>query len=543
MSSLGSGSPSLLRPKLALKKWDLSSTYLTYDAFAPPSSGPALTYVSVEKAMGQTGEIDIVIEDSAKDLDSGVGQGNKFVLSISSDGVSYDNFLAGWIREYSVRRPSAGIREVRLHGYGNAIRANERLVNFFRIAKREADGVTPDLTDPAMKCSQIMTDLWTSYDAFPVAEPLEPFGTGGVDTISEALASLKMQYVEMSDVANRIADACGGLWGIDANDQVYLRYHSLAPSGITIKETADLGIDQEDRVGYFVGDWEYTDSIKKSDGFANRLFGVGGTDFHLDVDKYTVAGQEEFYSKDIAVQFIPTAPRLSAIALTLSKVGNPTDDIIGEIRLHKESTGKPDGDQVGTFNIQKDQVGTSATDVTRVNVSMTDSRLQVDKKYWIVLLKRGNSSNHFRWHHDNGTTGVNATRTSSWTVNSNHRTYAHRVYSSRRVLSEASDPKSRAKFGVIDAKIYAPYIMEWRAMDQLLTGLLQYSARQRRKYESRQILAPKKVIHPDTLVRLVHSSEGINADAEIQSVKYVFDSQDHPLGTRWVHVKPVAFVP
>lgn len=541
-SLYGQGLLTYLRPKLELKKHDGSATYFSYDAWNPPGSGPRLIRCIPKASMLETGEIEIVIEDSGKALNAGVMNGNKFVCSISADGLSYTNFLAGYIRRHGVRRLGKNVREIHLYGYGNLVRTNERLTNLLRMANRQGDNESPDLTDTSMKCSEIAKDLFEDVDHLPIGGPLEPFSTAGVEEVSETLASIRLQYVEWSAVLNRLRETSGAIFNINASDQVIFRYPTFKDSGITIKSIADFNVDLQDKVGYFVGEWNYEDSIEKSNGFANRLYGLGGTDFHLDLDKFTDAGQEEFYTKDIAMQFVPNAPRLAALSLKLSRMGTLAEDITGAIHLNKESTNEP-GEIVGSFTIFKNLVGTSATTINRVNVSMFDRRLQVDKKYWIVLHKRGDANNHTRWHHDNGTAGVNATRAAGvWTTNTSSRTYTYRLYSSVRVLAEASDPNSINRFGLVEARIDAPWVLEGQAMDKLLTGLLQDTARQHRVFTPKRILSPKAILEPGTLIRLVDANEGLDMQAEIQWAQYSF-TEENALGTRYVTVQPIGFVP
>ena len=542
MSSLNRGNPDFIRPKIELLKWDKSSSYWTYDAFNPPGSGPRLINLATEDVWAQTGKVDFVIEDSDKALPATVGNGNKFILSLSHNGTDWTPFLAGWIRGYGVNRKETGIREVVAEGYGNKIRAIERVSNFMRIARRQGDGFTPDLTDPAMKCSELLKSAWTSADTFPFGD-VEPFTVAGVATVNETIASLRENFVELGEITNRLIDASGSNFDIDANDDIVFDYITNQHSGVTIKSTASLDVDNEAKTGYFMGPWDYKDEMKKSSGFANRLIGIGGSDFHMDIDFYTDAGQDEFHSVDRGMQWTAEAPRLSSLALKLSKVGSPTNAITGEIRHNKDATNKPDGEQIGTFAIIPSLVSTTATDVNRINVQMTDDRLQIDKKYWIVLLKNGSAGDHYRWHHDGGTSGTYATRPAgSWTTFTAAKRYAHRVYSSRRVLHEYSDIASRAKLGTVDKKVYAPFILERRAMDTLLSGLASITARQRRSYAVNKILAPTTILHAGRLVTLIDTLEGINQNAIIQRIGYSFNTNENGMGTRFATLGLTAFV-
>lgn len=530
------------RPKVTVKKFDGSTTYFTYDAFAVPASGPRVIELECEDRELEAAPFKIRIEDSGNALDPNVGNGNKVIIQIGDTQASLTNFVAGFVRYVDIERPDTGAKEVVLHGFTNPIRTEERILNMVRIANRLGNGVDPDTTDNTMKASEIFKDCFEDVDCYPIGGPLLPFTTGGIQDISEKLASIKEPLVPMKQVLDHVANATGSIYAIDGADVVKLHYPSLLHSGITIRDTDNPdGVAPEATTGYFVGPWKFTKSIRKQDGFANRFYGRGGNKFLLDIDKSSDSTQIECHSNFRAIQFSPTAPRLNAISVILSRVGTLSSDIQGEIRLDKSSA--PTGEVVGTFEIFKDLVNTTATTINRVNISMTDKRLQVDKPHWIILKKQGDASNHFRWHHDNGTTGRNAFSStgSSWTVNSNSFTLSHRTYWSRRILFEASSSVSIQKYGVTEDVVDAPWIQEYQDMDKLLTSLLKFSSQQKVLFEPRRVFAPTTPIVAHKLIRIKDTLSGIDIDAEVKSVKYDFKADDG-LATHYVDLEPLGFL-
>ncbi|MEM3161285.1 MAG: hypothetical protein QXJ74_10940 [Nitrososphaera sp.] len=528
--------PDYIRPKVAVKKWDGTETFFSYDSFAPPSSGPRLLALEVEDREMQPGLFTVHIEDSGRLLDARVGNGNKVVIQLGHTQGSLSNYMAGFVRQVDVLRSATGLYEVKLHGWSSVVRLEERIGNFYRIADRAQNGEDPDLSDEKMKCSEVFKDLFEDSDHLPIGQPAEAFSTAGVQDIQERVASIKEPFVEWKQVADRLAEASGAIYGIDANDSAFMRYPTLAHSGVTISDAGG----QQDNVGYFVGPWNFRDSIKKSDGFANRLYGRGGTQLHLDADSFVDNAAIECYSADRAAQFVPSLIRVNTISLLLSRVGTLAQDIQGQVVL---DDGGPEGDVVGTFTIFRSLVGTSATAVNRINVNIAGGgRIQVDKKHWIVLKRQGDSSNYFRWHHDGGASGVNAYKNESWTVQQNSYSLAHRTYSSSRVLVECSSPVSIGKYGVVEAVVDAPWIIERQAMDQYLTGILQYSALQRRLYDVKEVWAPATLLKAGTLVRLKDGKSGVDADAEVLLARYRFSAGENGLGTRKAEVQLQTFV-
>jgi hypothetical protein len=532
-----------LRAKVIIKKHDSSATYFTYDSFVPPSSGARIVEVECEDKELEAAPLKIRIEDSGNALDSNVGNGNKVIIQIGDTQPNLQNFVAGYVRFVDIVRPDTNVKEVVLHGFTNPVRTEERILNMVRIANRLGNGVDPDPSDTAMKASEIFKDCFEDVDCYPIGGPLLPVTTGGVLDISEKLASIKEPLVPMKQVLDHIANATGSLYAIDGSDVVHLHYATLLHSGITMRDTDDPNsVPPEATTGYFVGPWKFTKSIRKQDGFANRLYGKGGNKFLLDIDKFADSASIECHSNSRAIQFSPVAPRLAAVSVILSKTGTLPSDIAGEIRLDKGNA--PTGEIIGTFEIFKNLIGTSATTVNRVNISMNDKRIQVDKPLWIILKRQGDASNHFKWHHDNGNSGRNAFSSGgSWTVNSNSYTLTHRTYWTRKILFEVSSSVSIQKYGVTEDVVDAPWIMEYQDMDKLLTSILRYSSQQKVIFEPRKIWAPTTPIAAHKLVRLKDSLSGIDMDAEVNSVHYHFKADDEGLATHYVDIEPIGFMP
>jgi hypothetical protein len=112
-----------------------------------------------------------------------------------------------------------------------------------------------------MQAYRIMQDLVTDTDHMPLGEPAEQFTTSGIDSsLAEVVPSLALPFAEWSDIANQINDSIGSTWGVDENDDVFMRYPTLYSSKVTIKDVKSSS-DSEGTC-YFVGGWDLQDSIK-----------------------------------------------------------------------------------------------------------------------------------------------------------------------------------------------------------------------------------------------------------------------------------------
>ncbi|MGI0016251.1 MAG: hypothetical protein ACREBU_22755, partial [Nitrososphaera sp.] len=93
------------RPKVTVKKFDGSTTYFTYDAFALPASGPRVIELECEDRELEAAPFKIRIEDSGNALDPKVGNGNKVIIQIGDTQASLTNFVAGFVRYVDIERP------------------------------------------------------------------------------------------------------------------------------------------------------------------------------------------------------------------------------------------------------------------------------------------------------------------------------------------------------------------------------------------------------------------------------------------------------
>lgn len=535
-----------LLPKVVIKKFDSSVTYHTYDSFNLGAADININFVDCQIGLGRAGNFTIRVEDSGGSLNSNVKVGNKVVIQAGKTQAGLTNLMTGYVRRFETVRQNTNTLEYILKGYGSQVRFNERVSNFFRFGDRSSFGSADPASDTDMRGSALFTDLITDTDHLPIGTPTETFTSIGVDTITEQIPSIKEPFVEWSHVANQIANNVGAIWGVDASEDAFFRYPLSSSSGITITDTTASTDDAN--YAYIVGPWSFSDSIEKTDGFANRLYGRGGSQLHVDQSQTTNSASSSLYDTDRAQAFTPTAHNLDSIQLIVSRTGTLSEDIQGEVVL--DNSNNPTGDIVGTFKIWKNLVGTSATTVS-VALESHGKTIQVDKKHWIILKENGaDASNRANWHHDNGSSGNSASRSpggsGAWTVTSAGNAFCFATLCSRRIFNEASDGDSIARYGVIEAVIDAPWILEGRTMDRYLTSILGFSAKKKRIYSIPQVKAPDTLFVPGKLVTIMDTKTGlgISTQAELLSARYTFDADTNGMGTNYVNdLELVAYLP
>lgn len=270
---------------------NLEKSYHTFNAFDEEQSSINVNYCDVNLSSNSAGEFTIRIEDSAHLLDTTeVGNGNAVLIQAAkTEGALSDgkhNLIFGFINDVDTIRPDTNVLEYEFKGVGSAVRFTERISNFNRAARRVSqNSAEPDLSDPTMEAWRLVQDLMTDTDHLPIGEPLEGLftieGVTDPDTrITSVVPSVESDFAEFSEILDLVADTTGGTWGVDYNptlNNLFLRYATLEPSGIIIKDRMDTASDDRFKTAYIQGAWGWNDSIDKSQGFCNRFFAITAT--------------------------------------------------------------------------------------------------------------------------------------------------------------------------------------------------------------------------------------------------------------------------
>ena len=602
-----------LRAVVTIRDKTGDPTLLFHDSFHPPepdSGSPAIYYIDVDLAYGQAGTFTLRINDQEHTLDTiKIGLGNQVWIQAGRDEDKLFTLFSGVCRSIKPIRQDYSLLGYEMSGFGTQIIFNERVVNYLRTAIRRTDNPSaPFIEDPNMKANKLFDVLMTANDVIPLGLPaikhtLRPgmFNTEEqidprVDTF---IASLTEPYVEASQVANSIADMAGAIWGISPRapgipDRVFLRFPSTTHSGTIIKDRPDDPLEYTSKnVSYLragVGGFSYTDSMRKEDGFTNRIFSKTGADV---ASGSTSSGAENFTRLagiDIAQQFTVNSTRLRDLSFTMGVEGRgeviltaPWEPLLFQFRVCNDAGNRPGPvtEIFGNFPIDWNN-GEVKQVFLKLPDNFTFKTLTPGQKAWIIqfnncgFIQRGGSLGcmepqpefSVHWYHDGGTTGISAIRTicdppgtnnrtpgfndtaNGWVVNTAGPTYSHAFFDSFSHIIEASDQESIDKYGEVDSFIDATFLTDENSMNQYLSSILQFSAKPRRIYEMQEIFIPyNSLIEPGSLVTVIDSTSGHtagrNITSEVQEVRYEFSADASgrtPLGTNTCEVRLLGYV-
>jgi len=287
----------------------MDHVYHVFNSFDNEESTIAINRATVDLDSGSAPECTLEIEDSAHLIDTTqVGEGCVVVVQAAKNAVElndgkHDLFM-GYIRQAMGQRPDTNNLIYVYTAYGAKIRFNERLTSFNRTAKRiNFESAEPDPDDPRMKAWRLFYDLVTAADHLPFGSPRErQFTTKGItdprNRVDNFIAQVDEELVEWSTIADDLAERSTAEWDVSPTNDVFFRYPTLEPSGVIIKDRYDREEDDPDNTCYFIGEWSWTNSMDKEDGFTNRFAATVGS-------KSTRANVKELAA--IADSFTPLA--------------------------------------------------------------------------------------------------------------------------------------------------------------------------------------------------------------------------------------------
>jgi hypothetical protein len=613
-----------LRPIITIRdKWG-DPTYLIHDAFNPPAIGsgsPTVEYCEVSLALGEPGTIRLIVNDPEKSIDTTrVGLGNQvWVQTKRNTSDTPFNLFSGYIKSVEPLRPDYNQLRYVMDGFGSQIILNERIVNYIRTSMRDPTNPgKPFFDDPNMKLYLLFKELFEQTNIIPLVgvpalkhhHRAGMFNTtdGNIDTeVDTFIASLTEPMVEARQVADTMTDMAGAVWGVEAGspdkaDSVFLRFPSTLHSGIVIK---DKPKDNDEytytagaigpNISYLLREtgWSYIDSIKKEDGFANRLYSKTGT----ELGSTGSSNQEQstpLAGIDIAQQFEITSAKLRDLGFTCSVTGlNQTSEggitwrpTFMDIAVVPDDNGRP-GNQYEFIDVVdpsfiQDGVPQQIFLDFRKSGGVNEYNYKFVRpgdKAWVILFNRslfrrveGQQCStplpdfSVSWHHDGGTTGTHAIRSVcsnqgvrspganepgvGWNVQSNSFTYAYQFTDSFSHIVEASDQDSIERYGLTESFLDASWITDVHTMNAFLASILQYSAKPKRNYKMSQVTIPyHKVFTPGQLVSVIDEKANLpetkTTIAEVQEVRYEFAADQTgktPLGARDCEVNLVGYV-
>lgn len=552
---------------------------LSYNSFFPYSNNIVL--LDCEVALGLTSTyFSLRFEDGSGVINQNeIGLGNKVLVYAGRKSNELTLLFTGYAEKRTPKILGNHVMDYTITGFGEQASMNDLIVNFKRASSELIDIEDPNFPkrpDAKMAVNELVTDLMEDIDTrvtkdMVVKDYLGLDISGISPLVTERLLSVVQSMTEVSQVLNFLSEVTGAYWKIE-NGKLIFEYPEVQHSGIIIKNKI-LPTDLANSTSYFSGSWEYTDSISKEDGFANRIYTSTTIDTKSVANSMVNKGATTLYGRAIAQQFTTIDSRISTIAILLSVIGNPfrdagaedegapSTDIIdpvikGEIVIDIDN--KPIGPSIATFKVQVGGLSSSADTIFVNDITIDPSVLSANAKYWIVLFPTGTSNRDtIRWHHNNDLStpeqysafskGTSKRTLSDWNVARFGPTYGFAVFARIRRIQEYSDPQSIKKFRLKEDTLSLEFLDDSLSVAKMMQTVLGVRGKPVRKYQLNEVTLPLGLwFTPGQNITIVddtgHHEESKNIFAEIAEVRYSWgtnNTSDKVIGLFKVSILPI----
>jgi hypothetical protein len=548
---------------------------LVYDSFLPETNPIVLLDCEVSLGLTNSG-FNLRFEDGSGAINQNtIGLGNKVLIYAGRTSNNLTLLFTGYSEKRTPIILGNNVMEYIMEGFGEMASFNDLIVNFKRASTELVDIDDPNFPkrpDSKMSVFELVTDLMEDEDVrvirdMRIKDYLGLDISGISQEVSERLLSVVQNMTELSQVMNFLSEVTGAYWKVE-NGRLIFEYPDVQHSGIIIqnkKTTTDLAKS----TSYFIGPWQYTDSIAKEDGFANRIYTNTTIDTKSVASNMSNKGATTLYGRAIAQQFTTIESRISTIALLLSRVGNPFSEgetgqsteiinqvVKGEIRIDNGDN-KPSGVTICQFNVEVGGLTSTAQTVFINDITIDASVLSPSAKYWIVLMPTGTSHRDtIKWHHNSDLSTINQysafahgedkTNLSDFKVARYGPTYGHAIFARIRRLQEYSDPQSIKTFRLKEDVAQMDFLDDSTSVSKMMQNVLAIRGKPVRKYSLREVTLPLDLwFTPGMNVTIVdntgHHNEASNIFAEIHEVRYSWStgSSDSTIGIFKVSILPV----
>ena len=560
------------RPKIEIYNNLGDTLLLTYDAFDPESALVKCTECQVQLGLTQS-TFTLRFEDGNHAIDiTKIGLGNK--VKVYTGQTSADQLLfTGYTEKRSPRILGDGVMDYLLYGFGETAALNDLIVNFKRASTslNLTDPNIPTRPDSKMQVHELVRDLFEDLDVRILKDQTIQNYLGldlsGISTqVQERLLSIAETTQEASRVLDFLAEVTGANYKIE-NGKLIFEYPLISHSGIVIKNKTEP-TDNANTTSYFIGPWEFEDSIAKEDGFANRIYTFTAIETKAVVSENFNRNASILYKRAIAQQFTAIDTRFSDIAVILSRIGDPfpatgTTEVLDQVvdaEIRIDNNGKPDGPTISSFKIPVAGLSSGADTIFVNGIKVSSAVSSPNTKYWLVLFPVGESpGDTIRWHHDNDISlpnrfsafaiGANKNSTFTWNVSDFGPLYTHTIFSRIRRLQEYSDPQSIKQFRLKEDVVDISFLDDTYSVAKMMQNILSFRAKPVRKYALNDVTIPSgRLFLPGQYVT-INDTTGYhdisrNVLAEVQEVSYNWTTDDpnNTLGTFRCQILPIGHV-
>jgi hypothetical protein len=535
-----------------------STNYYTYDPWTDTGDVNKPIHLALNLSENTHGKFVCQIEDGGRTLNrNNINKGARFIVKVGKYSTGMTQVLSGLVREVADSRGGDRKDIYTLSGSTTSIRNNERIIYYVKQAAKLLTGEI-DATDANMQAVKLLVAAYGgTYSIQPNYGSEDGFGLVNINNttansiVTNFIADVNIEFGEIQDAINLIEEQSGSEYIVSSLDAGNLRYELRTPSGgrgFTIKNKTYriTGIDDDaDDTMYLIRkNWKYSDSVYKSDSYANRISGIlapQNQDPPLMISSSFVRNIGSSVTlKEWAVKFKPNHSRwlpgdifvLGSMWIDMDSTFNDHAEPGWRFRVINDNSNSPNSASVianidfpaGAFPNEDGTTGPPTRNWVNSQFfydtsdnPISEFKLDTTKYYWLILSSEnavsGNSAyeKSMRWglanvtnivsnhQSDSGSMSTDSSSGSGWLTpgNSNLGVYFPRIRSQSIVMH---DPKAIKNLGSglatggtpIEAHLPAfPSIIKTReAGFSYAANQLYYMAKPRANYSIPAVTAP-----------------------------------------------------
>ena len=258
-----------------------------------------------------------------------IKNGWELIIQLGKSDTTLNTWFVGVIQEPELIRPSAKLQQILITASGWGVLTAHRISRMQRFQKKLADGLGVDTTDTNAKVSEIFKDVLVDTDHL-AHTGLGQIGIGvvGVGDIDVKLPDYQRSFQTFGVQLSELSNIGGGLYGIDATKDAFLRRRGGTDSGFLISNHLESG----DLHFLLTKNWDQLKTMflrNERIGHKDTTIGFGYTHIHgvgaqhatIDIENTAANAIFDLNTNNLAIPFTPTKDNVAKIALFLSKVG------------------------------------------------------------------------------------------------------------------------------------------------------------------------------------------------------------------------------
>ena len=538
-----------LKPRIKFKSMDGTDTYLTFNAHGSPKEMNVI-YADMEKAIGETGTFNIIVEDSDNVIAKDHLHNTKVYIELGKTEAELRHWQIGFADIIDINRPRTGYKEYRVSGFGSVIQAQELLLLIRQAGKGDKDA--------AFTVKKLFERCQTDRKFRPLNRDDIESLTGWKRNIASDLNTnykvLNEVFSSVWDFYDRLAALEGANWYIDVStgEEVLTVAHPIRQHTGRIIKSGDLRSpsDRADRVAYIKGEpFTITDDSSSAAGIKTRLYSTQVIEQEVIKENMVDKGRTTLNKRFIAqqVEIKNDQRRITDLVFNMERIGEPESPksrVNGFVVMDEEN--KPTGTLLGRFYVDLGQLERDPDPIEVNDIDLKTRFLEGGSKIWIGFTDRSgikgdvedDKDNTVAWHHDNtvntahtaGTYSATAVATENdredpstadWVVSTNGPQYNFKILSTIKRLMARSNVTAakllRYKEGFIDST----WINTPAELNRFLALNLNPMSKTRRTIPSLRVTIPNNFVwEPYKYVTFSDGKSAISQDLQIARVGY-----------------------